>query len=133
SVLLPPGTDPQPYVPYPDFARGSAFADTIGTANYHSLQAKYQRRFANGLAALVSYTFSKTRTDAGDLLSGGNVSLGRAPGIPGWGIQKDTGLAPFDIRHAFTSSGSYELPFGKGQRYLAGGARVAQFLLGNWS
>jgi len=30
SVLLPPGTDPQPYVPFPDFARGSAFADTIG-------------------------------------------------------------------------------------------------------
>src|SRR5207244_4159871 len=57
SVLLPPGVDPQPYVPFPDFARGSAFADTIGTANYHSLQTKYERRFANGLAALVSYTF----------------------------------------------------------------------------
>src|SRR5882724_4814270 len=132
SVLLPPGTDPQPYVPFPDFARGSAFADTIGTANYHSLQTKYQRRFANGLAALVSYTFSKTRSDAGDLLSGGNVALGRAPGIPGWGIKKDTGLAPFDIRQAFTASGTYDLPYGKGQRY-ASGSKVAQLFLGNWS
>jgi hypothetical protein len=133
SVLLPPGVDPQGYVPFPDFARGSAFADTIGTANYHSLQAKYQRRLANGLTALVSYTFSKTRTDAGDLLSGGNVDTNRAPGVPGWGLQKDMGLAPFDIRHAFTASGTYDLPFGKRKRYLGRGSRVAQFLLGNWS
>ncbi len=133
GVLLPPGTDPQPFVPFPDFARGSAFADTIGTANYHSLQAKYERHFANGLAGLVSYTFSKTRTDAGDLLSGGNVSGFRAPDIAGWGIQKDMGLAPFDIRHAFTAGGTYELPFGKGKRYMSGGSRIAQFLLGDWS
>ncbi len=133
NVLLPPGTDPQPYVPFPDFARGSAFADTIGTANYHALQAKYERRFSSGLAALVSYTFSKTRTDAGDLLSGGAVSGFRAPNIPGWGIQKDMGLAPFDIRHAFTASGSYELPFGKNKRYMNNSPSIAQFLLGNWS
>jgi hypothetical protein len=81
----------------------------------------------------VSYTFSKTRTDAGDLLSGGNVSGFRAPGIPGWGIQKDMGLAPFDIRHAFSASGTYDLPFGKDKRYMASGSRMAQFLLGNWA
>ena len=89
SVLLPPGTNPQPYVPFQDFARGSSFADTIATANYHSLQTKYERRLAGGLNALIAYTFSKTRTDAGDLLSGGGVSGFRAPYLLGWGIQKD--------------------------------------------
>lgn len=133
SILLPPGVDPQPYVPFPDFARGSSFADTIGTANYHSLQTKYERRFAQGLTALVSYTFSKTRTDAGDLLSGGNVSGFRAPSVSGWGIQKDMGLAPFDIRHAITASGTYDLPFGKGQHYMSNAPWAAQLLLGNWS
>jgi hypothetical protein len=81
----------------------------------------------------VSYTFSKTRTDAGDLLSGGNVDGNRAVGVPGWGIQKDMGLAPFDIRQAFTASGTYELPIGKGKRFMSGGSRIAQFLLGDWS
>lgn len=133
NVLLPPGTDPLKYVPFPDFARASSFADTIGVANYHSLQTRYERRFAAGLNMLVSYTFAKTRTDAGDLLSGGSVSGFRAPGIPGWGIQKDMALAPFDIRHAFSAAGTYELPFGVGKRYMSSMPRAAQFLLGNWN
>ncbi len=132
SVLLPPGTNPQNYVPFPDFTRGSSYADTIGNANYHSLQTKYQRRFASGFTALVAYTFSKTRTDAGDLLSGGSVGGFRAPYVPGWGIQKDMALAPFDIRHAFSASGTYALPFGKGRQFMTSPNRPAEFLLGNW-
>jgi hypothetical protein len=133
SVLLPLGYNPQKYVPFPDFARGSSYADTVGVANYHSLQTKYQRRFSNGLTALFSYTLAKTRTDAGDLLSGGGVAGYRAPYLPGWGIKKDMGLAPFDIRHAVSFSGTYDLPFGKGQKYMTDSNRVAEFLLGNWS
>lgn len=133
SMLLPPSLNPQNYVAFPDFARGQSYASTIGTANYHSLQAKYQRRMASGLNALFAYTYAKTRTDAGDLLSGGGVSGFRAPGIAGWGIQKDMALAAFDIRHAITLSATYDLPFGKGRRYLNGSPRVVELLLGNWS
>lgn len=133
SVLLPLGYNPQKYVPFPDFARGSSYADTIGVANYHSLQTKYQRRFSNGLTMLFAYTYAKTLTDAGDLLSGGGVGGYRAPYLPGWGIKKDMGLAPFDIRHAVSFSGSYDLPFGKGQKFMAGSHSIGEFILGNWS
>jgi len=133
SVLLPPGLDPQKYVPFQDFARGASYANTIGTANYHSLQVKYERRLATGLNALFAYTYAKTRTDAGDLLSGGGVSGFRAPGIPGWGIQKDMALADFDIRHAISLSATYDLPFGKGRHYMSSSPRVVELLLGNWS
>jgi hypothetical protein len=132
SVLLPLGTNSQKYVPFPDFARGSSFADTIGVANYHSLQAKYQRRLSQGLNVLFSYTFAKTRTDAGDLLSGGGVAGYRAPYLPGWGIQQDMGLAPFDIRHAVSASGSYDLPFGRGRKYMNSSNWFTELLLGNW-
>jgi hypothetical protein len=133
NVLLPPGTNPQNYVAFPDFARGSSFADTIGVANYHSFQTKYVRRLSTGLNAMFAYTFSKTRTDAGDLLSGGSVGGFRAAGIPGWGIQKDMALAAFDIRHALSFSGIYDLPVGKGRPYMNGMPRAAEMLLGGWS
>ena len=42
----------------------------------------------------------------------------RAPDVPGAGIQYDYGLASFDIRNVVHLSGSYELPFGKGKRYM---------------
>ena len=42
---------------------------------------------------LFAYTYAKTLTNAGDLLSGGNVSGFRAPDLPNWGIKYDYGLA----------------------------------------
>jgi hypothetical protein len=134
SVLLPLGSNPQNYVPFPDFARNSSYADTIGTANYHSLQTKYQHQLGSGLTVLFAYTFSKTLTDAGDLLSNGNVGGFRGYYLPGWGIKKDVGLAAFDIRHAISASGTYNLPVGKGRQFMGSGSnRIAEFLIGNWS
>jgi hypothetical protein len=78
QVLLPPGTNPQPYVQWPDFARGSLFVRTVGVSSYDSLQAKFQRRYHRGLQYLVSYTLSDAKTNAGDSLSGGGVGGLRA-------------------------------------------------------
>src|SRR5262249_12871439 len=112
-------------VPFPDFGRNPSYAATEGNSNYHGLQTKVEKQFANGLNFLFAYTFSKTLSDAHDLLNGGsrnnatgNVNGYRAPGIPGFGIQADYGLADFDIRHVFHFSGGYELPFGRGKKEM---------------
>ena len=89
-----------------------------------------EHRLAKGLNILAVYTFSKTLTDAGDLLSGGGVSGFRAPDLPGFGIQGDWGLAPFDIRHSFAASGTYDLPFGRGRAYMSSGSKLAEGLFG---
>ena len=132
SELLPPGTNYTAYAPYPDFGYGSSYSATEGSSSYHSLQAKYTRRLAKGLDMLAAFTWAKTMTDAGDLLSGGGVAGYRAPYIPNFGIQGDYGLADFDIRKAFSLSGTYQLPVGKGQHFLSGGHGVANALLGGW-
>lgn len=131
SILLPLNYNPQDYVPFQDFSRGSPYLDTIGISSYNALQATLQRRFQNGLTFLISYSWQKTLTDAGDSLNGGGLSGYRAAGIIG--IRGDYGPAAFDIRHAFSASGTYELPVGKGKPLLANSSRLAQFLLGNWS
>jgi hypothetical protein len=135
TKLLPPDVNPQgsvPYVPFPDFGRDASYASTNANSYYHSLQSKYTRRLSKGLDVLAAYTWAKTRTDAGDLLSGGGVGVGRAPNIPGFGIDKDYGLAEFDVRNAFTLSGTYQLPAGRGKRYMAGAGRVQDAILGGW-
>ena len=133
SMLLPPGTNIRPYIPFPNFAPGSPYDDTIGSADYHSLQTKLERHFANGLDMLVAYTYSKTLTDAGDLLSGGGVAGFRAPDLPGFGIRGDWGLAPFDIRNSFVASGTYDLPIGRGRTYMSSASKLANGFLGGWS
>jgi len=111
--LLPPGTNPQPFVQFPDFARGSLNIRTVGVSSYDSLQAKFQRRYHAGLQFLLSYTLSDSKTNAGDSLSGGNVGGLRAPDVAGWDLANDIGLSGFHTKHAFVFSGSYDLP-GKG-------------------
>jgi hypothetical protein len=131
SVLLPLNLNPQNYVPFPDFSRGSPYTDTIGISNYNALQAKLEKRYSNGLDLLISYSFQKTLTDAGDSLNGGGLNSNRASGIIG--IQGDYGPAAFDVQQAFTASGTYALPVGKGRRYMSSGNRIADFFLGGWS
>ena len=118
-------------LPFPDFGQNNSYALTEGASYYHGLQTTVEKRFAHGLNFLGTYTYSKTRTDAVDLLNGGSNAGYRAASVPGLGIHYDYGLAPFDIRNVFHLSGGYELPFGKGKKYLTNG--VANKIAGGWS
>jgi outer membrane receptor protein involved in Fe transport len=119
--LLPPGTNPQPYVQWPDFARGSLLVRTVGVSSYDSLQTKFQRRYHRGLQFLVSYTLSDSKTNAGDSLAGGGVGALRAPDVAGWDLANDIGLSGFHTKHAFVFSGNYDLP---GTGLILGGWRT---------
>ncbi len=128
--LLPPGTNPTPYVQFPDFARNSILVRTVGVSSYDSLQMKFQRRYHKGLQFLVSYTLSEAKTNAGDSLSGGGVGGLRAPDVVGWDLANDIGLSGFHTKQALVASGNYDLPF-KGA--ILGGWRfnwVASFYTG---
>ena len=121
QMLLPPGTNPQPYVRWPDFARGSLLVRTVGVSSYDSLQAKFQRRYHRGLQFLLSYTLSDSKTNAGDSLSNGFVGNLRAPDVAGWDLANDIGLSSIHTKQAFVFSGNYDLP-GKGA--ILGGWRT---------
>jgi hypothetical protein len=119
-------------IPFPDFGDNNSYAATIGLSYYNALQTKVEKRFSGGLNFLGTYTWSQSRTDAGDLLNGGSLAGFRAPNVPGVGIHYDYGLADFDIRNVVHLSGGYELPFGKGKRFL-GSDGAASKVFGGWS
>jgi len=121
TMLLPPGTNPQPYVTWPDFARGSLWVRTVGVSTYDSLQLKFQRRYHAGLQFLASYTLGDSKTNAGDSLAGGGVGGLRGPDLVGWDLSNDIGYSGFYTKHAFVFSGNYDLP---GRGALLGGWRT---------
>jgi hypothetical protein len=131
-AALPAGQSTNNYIPFPDFGGGS-YQATVGSSSYNGLQTKVEKQYAGGLNFLAAYTWSKTFSDAGDLLNGGNVSGGRAISVPGFGLGKDRGLANFDIRNVFHLSGGYALPFGKNKRFMGGAGKLADALFGGWS
>jgi len=134
TSIQPNSVDVTTLVPFTDFGRGSSQAETNGSSHYHALQTKGEKQFKNGLNFLVTYTWSKTMSDAGDLLNGGSDNVGYiAPSVPGFGIHYNYGLANFDIRNVFHFSGGYELPFGKGKKLMSDASGVTDKMVGGWS
>ena len=132
SQLIPAATPTRSFLPFPDFSQGGSYQLNLGSSIYNGLQTKLEQRLSHGLNYLVTYTYSKTLTDAFDLLNGGSLGGYRAPWIPGAGARFDWGLASFDIRNVVHISGGYELPFGKQRMYLSHTNRFTEALLGGW-
>lgn len=97
-------------------------------SNYHSFQARLQQRLAFGLALLGAYTYGKSIDNASGIFS----SAGD-PNYPqnSFNLRGERGRSGFDVRHRFSLSYSYDLPFGKGKSLL-GNAGIATTLLTGW-
>jgi hypothetical protein len=84
-----------------------------GQSRYHALQLQFQRRLNRGLQALASYTLAKSRDtetdDGGGNFFGAAWNTNYAASV---GQIHVPSLAPsdFDIRHAFSTAVSYEIP-----------------------
>lgn len=113
---------PFPYMPVPfDFDR------SVGESSYNALEASLERRYSNGLALTVSYTYSKSL----DLGSSGMFSIEGYSVENPYDLRRDWGVSNFDITHNLVASWVYQLPFGTGQRFSTGN-HVADYIIGNW-
>jgi hypothetical protein len=97
-----------------------------GRYRYNSLQVELRRRFADGLYFQANYTFQKTLTDA----SGVNQSRFE-PNLANQAPELEYSRADYDQAHVFNFNGIYELPFGKGKRFLNEGSWLNR-LVGGW-
>jgi hypothetical protein len=113
------------------------YQQNIGISNYHSLQAKIERRFSNGLTFLASYSWGKALTDSVDHLStsgaGNGVDVGafREPQNPK-DRRAEYGPAEFDVTHRFVLSGVWQLPWGRGRAMGQNWSRALDLVLGGW-
>ena len=119
--------------PFPQFGNISTSGglENLGQSTYHSLQAKLERRFRNGLNLLASYTFSKTLTDADSNYPAFSGFQSNNFGAQNpYNLRAEKAVSYQDIPHTFVLSYMYELPAGPGKRYLTHG--VGSRVLGGW-
>ncbi|MBI4906024.1 MAG: carboxypeptidase regulatory-like domain-containing protein [Acidobacteria bacterium] len=119
----------QSLVPFPDYTSINTLANHGSSSIYHSLQVSIERRFSNGLSALLSYTDSKLINDSWSCAGscqGGDYRLGR------FNRDLDRAVDQNDVTHRMVASAVYELPFGKGKPFLPAPGAVLQHLAGGW-
>lgn len=103
-----------------------------GSASFNSLQVKARKRFSRQLSFLAAYTYAKNMDNGPapfDL--GHNLNSGNQPQDP-LNLSLEHAVADDDVTHNLVASFIYELPFGRGQRFLANLKGLSQDLLGGW-
>lgn len=132
TQLLPPSVNRQNYIAYPDFAFGSGVTTGAASSGYNALQVSLQAHVQNNLSFLANYTWSKCRTDYRDGLDN-NTGAYRASQLPGFGIKGDYTLCDYDVHQMLHVSGTYALPFGKGQKFLGNATGLLNQAAGGWT
>ncbi len=114
----------RPYPQYNSIDTASGGGDHSGHSTYHAAMIRFEKRYSGGLQFQTSYVFSKILTDADSYWVGG-----AAMDHFNRGLEKSIGQ--FDVPHNFKIGTVYELPFGKGKRFL-GANGAANWLVGGW-
>lgn len=103
----------------------TAVVDALGRSQYDSLQAKIDRRFAGGLTFGLAYTLSRAYGVCC------NASNDGGPAVAALAyMDRNLGMLGFDRTHNFQGTYTWELPFGKGKKYLTAGPGA--WLAGGW-
>jgi hypothetical protein len=113
--------------PYPEFGRIQE-VDGSGKSSYNGLSLKLEKRFGSGFTFLSGYTWSRSIDNASAIRSHDFDTL-----FPqnSYNLAAEKALSSFHTAHRFVTSGLYQLPFGKGRRWMDQGG-VANVVLGGW-
>jgi hypothetical protein len=109
------------------WTQGIDYFCNCATNSYHSLQAKFNKRFSQGYSAKVNYTLQRTRQHGGDQFE---TNLPEHQGI--YNSDLEYGPPDWDRVHNFVVSLVAELPIGRGRRYMSDMSELADAFLGGW-
>ncbi|MGH9901341.1 MAG: TonB-dependent receptor domain-containing protein, partial [Pyrinomonadaceae bacterium] len=96
---------------------------------YDAMQLEMRRRLSAGLLLQLSYTWSKSLTN---FYASSQNSLSQPLTLRPENEGLEKFRAPQDVRHGFKANWIYELPFGRGRRFLEGAGGLADKLIGGW-
>ncbi len=104
------------------FGRRTSTNTTIGVnTHYHSLQAKLNRRYTNGLSITTSYTWSRAMDYCSDR---------ECTPADQFNFRRNYARSDFDHTQVYVQSFLYELPFGRAKKWLNSG--FTSHVLGGW-
>ncbi len=125
--------------PNQQFAR-ITYIDSGGDSVYHAAQFTLRRRFSSGLGLNLAYTFGKSIDvqsidPVGTSSNGGigtSTTTSRSPAdIRNW--REERARSDFDRQQVLTITSVWDLPVGRGHRFLRNAHPVLNHILGGWS
>jgi len=114
---------------YPQYTSVNAFRKPQANSLYHAFTLRVEKRYSNGVNLLVSYTGGKLIDDASQTVT----FLGAAGQKQDFYNRKaERSISAQDVSSRLVISANYELPFGKGRKFLSSAPAVVDWALGGW-
>ncbi|HTC33295.1 MAG TPA: carboxypeptidase-like regulatory domain-containing protein [Bryobacteraceae bacterium] len=104
---------------------------SIGKSYYHAMQWTIRKRFSNGLTFDFNYTWSKSIDYTSNAESDFNTGDGAIIFNP-FDTALNKGVSDFDIPQSFSGHAVYQLPIGRGAKFLGNSNRIVDAFLGGW-
>jgi hypothetical protein len=126
TALTPGPGNPQSRALFP-YIKATNYDRSWGRSSYEGLQLQLQKRFSHGVAATVSYTWSKSI----------DVGCSGWFGVEGCSVQdpyhfnNSRSVSGFDVPHVLVANWVWEVPVGTGKRFRTGN-RSIDYVIGNW-
>jgi Carboxypeptidase regulatory-like domain/TonB-dependent Receptor Plug Domain len=126
TALTPGPGNPQARAPY-TYMVPTDYNRSVGTDNYNALQFSLNRRYSNGLAYQVAYTWSKNMNIGDDGFAAG-VNSQDPYALSAYGGRS---VAGNNLTNFLAVNLVYQVPIGKGMMFSTGN-HVLDYILGNW-
>ena len=102
-------------------------AEPGANASYNALVTRLEKRYSGGLTFLTSYTWSHNIDNATQFLDSGLFNVANQ-----YDRRAERASANIDMTQSFTSSVTWELPFGKGRAFGDNWGGAVDAILGGW-
>ncbi|HEU0124595.1 MAG TPA: TonB-dependent receptor [Bryobacteraceae bacterium] len=106
--------------PYPQYQSMTETLRSGSQNRYKSLQMQFQRPFVNGFNFVVGYNYNREQ----NLIFYDNVDTF---------TESLTWQPAQNARHRLTGAAIYELPFGRGRKFMSSAPRAVDAILGGWA
>ncbi|QNI37684.1 TonB-dependent receptor [Edaphobacter albus] len=122
------GTVAQALRPYPQYMTLTSVSAKTAYSNYNAAQVIVNKTTSFGLRFSGNYTFAKNMgINSPSWMDSTTDSVLQNSFDPG----AEYAISPIDVQHALVLNYSYELPFGRGKKFLSGG-KFTNALVGGW-
>jgi hypothetical protein len=118
-------------LPYPQYTGVTAANDGNRDTIYHALNIKLEKRFRAGGTVLAAYTWSK---NIGDIETGMNwLEASQLASIQdNNNLRQERAVSGFDVPQRLVVSYVYDLPMGKGKKFLSNATGIADKVTSGW-
>jgi hypothetical protein len=131
------GTVAQALRPFPQYSSvqvdSATMSDPFGDYTFNALQVQVQKRVSYGLTVLANYSWSKNITNADSEYPSQSAweGNGTSGALNTYNLKAEKSLSAFNTPQRAVISYTYELPVGRGKRFLNTGG-VVNVLVGGW-